>query len=607
MCGFAGIYQQEGNLQNQQDLIKRMTEKLHYRGPDSTGYFSQDQLLLGHKRLAIIDLASGLQPMTVNNYTIVYNGELYNTDQIKTLLQQKGYQFQTTSDTEVVLKGYIEYKEKILELIEGMYAFSIYDGQKIFMARDPFGVKPLFYTTVGEEFLFASEIKALLEHDQVQPIINRQSLQELLALGPSKTPGSGIFKDIYELRPAHYLIHEAGKTTTKRYWDVKEQPCSDTFAVSVDKIRELVTASIKKQMIADVPIATLLSGGLDSSIITAVCSRELATKNQQLATFSIDYEGNAKHFKANDFQVASDEHFIELMKSQFNTKHHYQVISQDVLADLLKESVIARDYPGMADIDSSLYWFSQQISQEFKVALSGEGADEIFGGYPWFYQETFNKRDNFPWINNLAERNALLNETIRESLNLTAYANQRYQETLQAVPKAANVKEQKLKELFYLNLQWFMPTLLERQDRMTMRASLEARVPFVDRDLVEYLWNLPWESKFYQQKEKGLLREAFKDLLPEAITNRKKNPYPKTHHPQYAKIVADLLKACLADQHSILHQIFDIDQLNELINTQGASFKTPWFGQLMSGPELIAYLYQFDFWAKEYQIILDLS
>lgn len=607
MCGFAGIYRQNENLLNETRVIKKMTKELSYRGPDSTGYFIKDDILLGHKRLAIIDLENGKQPMSFGNYTIIYNGELYNTNKIKELLLEKGHDFQTKSDTEVLLKGYIEYKEKILDMIEGIYAFLIYDGEKVFMARDPFGVKPLFYTTVDNTFLFASEIKALLKHDKVKPIINKESLQELLALGPSKTPGSGIFKDIYELRPAHYLIHKNGNTTIKRYWNIVEKECTDTFSESVIKVKNLLTKSIKSQMVSDIPIATLLSGGVDSSIITAVCSNQLAKSDKQLSTFSIDYEENDKYFKANDFQVASDKYFIEIMNNKFNTKHSYKVISQKSLARLLKESVIARDYPGMADIDSSLYWFSKQISKEFKVVLSGEGADEIFGGYPWFYNEDIKNRDNFPWINSLDERNNLLKSNIKDLLNLKEYVNKRYKETLQEIPEVDNVDERKIKELLYLNMVWFMPTLLERKDRMTMRASLEARVPFVDRDLIEYLWNVPWEYKFYQEKEKGLLREAFKDLLPNEIIDRKKNPYPKTHHPKYAKIVSKLLKNSLKNKNSILLEIFDIDKLNELIETNGESFKTPWFGQLMTGPELIAYLYQFDIWAKKYKIILDLN
>lgn len=602
MCGFTGWYNPKENLLKKKKIIKKMNKTLKYRGPDQTGYYYDKNLLLGHQRLSIIDLKNGKQPMNYKNYTIVYNGEIYNTCELRNDLIDKGYDFLTNSDTEVILKGYVQYKEKILDKLEGIFAFMIYDGSSIFIGRDRFGVKPIFYTKVNDNFLFASEIKALLKNDLVKPIIDKNSLQELLALGPSKTPGSGIFKNIYELRPAHYLKYEQNKITIKRYWQVKEKEFNDTFEECTKNVNKLLTDSIKRQMVSDVKICTFLSGGMDSSIISAVCSKELNNLN----TFSIDYEDNQKYFKSNEFQISTDKQFIELMSDTFKTKHHYKIINQKKLAKTLKESVIARDYPGMADIDSSLYWFSKQIKKKFKVALSGECADEIFGGYPWFYNEKIRNRKYFPWIDSIDERNNLLNKELKEKLNLKKYIELKYKETLKEVPKCKDKNEQQYKNLFYINMIWFMPTLLERKDRMTMRASLEARVPFADTKLIEYLWNVPTSYKLYNGIEKGLLRKSFENLLPSEITNRKKNPYPKTHNPKYTKIVKKLLKKELKNKNSILYKIFDKDALTKLIESNGSSFKNPWFGQLMTGPQLLAYLYQFSYWARKYKIILDI-
>lgn len=602
MCGFTGWYNPKENLLKKKKIIKKMNKTLKYRGPDQTGYYYDKNLLLGHQRLSIIDLKNGKQPMNYKNYTIVYNGEIYNTCELRDDLIEKGYVFLTNSDTEVILKGYVQYKEKILDKLEGIFAFMIYDGSNIFIGRDRFGVKPIFYTKVNDNFLFASEIKALLKNDLVKPIIDKNSLQELLALGPSKTPGSGIFKNIYELRPAHYLKYEQNKIIIKRYWQVKEEEFNDTFEECTKNVNKLLTDSIKRQMVSDVKICTFLSGGMDSSIISAVCSREL----NDLNTFSIDYEDNQKYFKSNEFQISTDKQFIELMSNTFKTKHHYKIINQKKLAKTLKESVIARDYPGMADIDSSLYWFSKQIKKKFKVALSGECADEIFGGYPWFYNEKIRNRKYFPWIDSIDERNNLLNKELKEKLNLKKYIELKYKETLKEVPKCKDKSEQQYKNLFYINMIWFMPTLLERKDRMTMRASLEARVPFADTKLIEYLWNVPTSYKLYNGIEKGLLRKSFENLLPSEITNRKKNPYPKTHNPKYTKIVKKLLKKELKNKNSILYKIFDKEALTNLIESNGSSFKNPWFGQLMTGPQLLAYLYQFSYWAKKYKIILDI-
>ena len=602
MCGFTGWYKKNITKKDKK-TIKKMTKILRYRGPDQKGYYVGKNILLGHRRLSIIDLKNGKQPMTYKDYTIVYNGELYNTNKIKEKLKQK-YKFETTSDTEVLLKGYIEYKEKILDMIEGIYAFAIYHDNKIFLARDRVGVKPLFYTLQNDNFLFASEIKALLKNKLVKPIIDKKSLQELLSLSPSRIPGSGVFKNIKELRPGHYMTYENNKIKIKRYWNIKELENKDDYEQATKKIEELLTESIKRQTISDVDIACLLSGGLDSSIITAVVSREYKKQNKQIDTYSIDYEGNDKYFQKTKFTVSRDNEFINLMSKTFNTKHHYKIITQKKLARYLKESVKARDLPGMADIDSSLLWFSKKIKH--KVILSGECADEIFGGYPWFYREEVMNREYFPWLDSIESRNKLLKKELQEKLKLKEFMKKQYDNILKEVPKTKNKKEEKYKKLFYLNMTYFMTTLLERKDRMTMRGSIEARVPFADTKLIEYLWNIPWKYKYHDNTEKGILRDAFKDILPEEIKNRKKNPYPKTHNPKYTKIVTKLLKKRLKNKNSILYKIFDEKELNNLIETEGKSFTSPWFGQLMTGPQLLAFLYQIDIWAKLYKIILDI-
>lgn len=598
MCGFTGWYK-KSHSKGDFRIIKRMTNTLKYRGPDQKGYFVDDNILLGHRRLSIIDLSNGKQPMSYMGYTIVYNGELYNTDELRKMLSNK-YSFDTSSDTEVLLKGFIEYKEGILNMIEGIYAFAVYHDDEIFLARDRVGVKPLFYTKVDDSFLFASEIKALFKSGLVKPVIDKRSLQELLSLSPSRIPGSGVFKDIYELRPGHYMIYRNGDVIINRYWNVKSFKNNDSFLVARDTVSKLLTDSIKRQMVSDVDIACLLSGGLDSSIITAVVSNN---RLKPLDTYSIDYEDNDKFFEKSKFTVSMDNSFIDLMSRKFNTNHHYNVISQRKVAKYLKEAMIARDLPGMADIDSSLLWFSKKISRDHKVILSGECADEIFGGYPWFYREDVMNREYFPWLDSIDSRSKLLRSDLRDKLNLKEFIKGEYDKILSEVPKG---DEQEYKNLFYLNMNYFMPTLLERKDRMTMRASIEARVPFADTKLIEYLWNLPWEYKFYNGSEKGLLREAYKGVLPSEIVYRKKNPYPKTHNPKYALIVTKLLKRRLKNKKSILYRLFDKDELNSLIETQGSSFSDPWFGQLMTGPQLLAFLYQFDIWAKKYKIILDI-
>ena len=390
-----------------------------------------------------------------------------------------------------------------------------------------------------------------------------------------------------------------GIVEINRYWNVKTKKCNDTFDEAKEKVKALLTDSIKRQMTSDVEIATLLSGGLDSSLVTAIVAKN---KKDQLTTFSIDYEGNDKYFKKNDFTVSLDEHYINIMSNEFNTKHEYKTISQDDVVNYLKDALHAKDYPGMTDIDSSLLWFSKEISKEFNVILSGEGADEIFGGYPWFYRDELNNRECFPFFNNIEYRQSLVNDNIKNKINLKQIIQDEYTKTINELSEED--KNDKYKVLFYINMIHFAQCLLERKDRMTMYSSVEARVPFADTKLIEYLWNLPFEYKYNNNTEKYLLREAFKGIIPDEILYRKKNPYPKTHNPQFLNAVSKLLKERLENKNSKLHKIFNIDKINELIESKDDN-ALPWYGQLMTKPQLIAYLYEFDLWLDEYNIEID--
>lgn len=598
MCAICGWINQKKNILDKQETFKEMVELMNCRGKDNTGFYFSENVLLGHKRLAIIDIENGNQPMYYKEYTIVYNGELYNAEEIREDLIDKGYKFETTCDTEVLLKGYVEYKEKILDKIEGIFAFCVYNQKEksIFLARDRFGVKPLYYCNKDGNLVFASMIRSILKSGVVKPVLDIEKLGEILALGPSKKLGSGVFKDIQELRPAHYLIYKEGKTKITRYWNVKTKECTDTFEEATEKVKELLTDSIKRQMVSDVPIATLLSGGLDSSIITAVVA---LNKDERLTTYSVDYEDNDLYFKKTAFTVALDEHYIDIMSKQFNTDHKYKFIKQKDVVDYLKTCLYAKDYPGMTDIDSSMLWFSHEIANDYKVILSGECADEIFGGYPWFYREDLNDRKYFPWINNLEYRQKLLNKDLQEKIDLVKIVEKEYEDTINELePKD---RENKEKRLFYINMTHFMTGLLDRKDRMTMNATLEARVPFADTKLIEYLWNLPFEYKYKNGVEKHLLREAFKGILPDEVLYRKKNPYPKTHHPFFLESVTKLLKERLDNQKCSLYKIFNMDEINKLLESKEDDI-LPWYGQLMTKPQLIAYLYQFDVWIEEYGI-----
>ncbi len=611
MCGISGWIDFQKGMKNETAILARMTKTLAKRGPDETNIWTNTHAGFGHKRLIVVDPAGGRQPMSKQKegfeYTICYNGELYNTEDLRKILLTKGYSFRGHSDTEVLLSAYIEWAEECVNYLNGIYAFAIWDSKRdqVFIGRDRLGVKPLFYAEHKNGLLFASELKAILAHPEIKTEIDNEGLAQVFGAGPSRTPGSGVFKGIKELRPAHALIFSKNGLKIWRYWNVKSAEHKESAEETAEHVRFLVSDAVTRQLVSDVPLCTFLSGGLDSSIITAIAAKGFAEQNKgQLHTYSIDYEGNDRYFAANEFQPDADEKWIQLVTQQFATNHHNKRISQEQLVHDLIEAVHVRDLPGMADIDSSLLWFCKEIKQDFVVSLSGECADEIFGGYPWFHRQQDLERPGFPWMRSVTERQNLLRPHWQNRLKLNEYCLEQYRLAIAETPKldGESLDEAKRRELFYINMIWFMTTLLDRKDRMSMGASLEVRVPFADHRLVEYVWNIPWNIKMYRGREKGILRKAFEGILPEEVLYRKKSPYPKTHNPEYNARIQTWMSSILQEPSSALHEFFPKEQLESLVESGGNSFKEPWFGQLMTGPQLLAYLVQLHTWFKAYNI-----
>lgn len=614
MCGIAGWVDYEVNLTEKRDVLSKMKDRLIKRGPDEEGEWCTKKAGLVHRRLIVIDPEGGQQPMIResdnNKYVMVYNGELYNTEDLRKKLITKGYNFHGHSDTEVLLFSYIEWGENCVKYLNGIFAFAVWDikREKLFMARDRIGVKPLFYARTRSGFLFASEIKSLLCHPEINPVIDREGIAEVLAVGPGRTPGHGVFKDIKELKPAYSLTFDHQGIKKERYWRLVSRPHQDNIPDTIDRVRYLFKDTVKRQLVSDVPICTLLSGGLDSSAISAVASNELKHNGYEcLHTFSVDYKDNNKYFKKNSFQPDIDNYWANKVSDFIGSKHHQIILNNKKLAEALRKAVYARDLPGMADIDVSLYLFCKEIKKDFVVAVSGECADEIFGGYPWYHKEDALYADTFPWSRRLNERISIFSKDINNKINLKEYVQMRYQEAKQEVPEfyQEGEKNTKTREMFYLNLTRWMPTLLDRKDRMSMYTGLEIRVPFCDHRLVEYVWNIPWEIKNYQGMRKGILREALKGILPEDVRKRPKNPYPKTFSPVYFQIVKDWLLDILSNPNSPIHDLLQEDKVRELTEHEG-DFDLPWFGQLMRLPQLMAYLIQLNIWLEEYKIKIEL-
>lgn len=613
MCGIAGFYDANASFLARKDyyehILEEMRNRLFHRGPDEQAHLLTDHCGLAHTRLSIIDLQAGHQPMTKQrggfSYHIVYNGEVYNTQELKDRLRKLGCEFETTSDTEVLLLSFLTFGADFVKDVDGIFAFAIYDERHdtITLFRDSFGVKPLFYTIHNGTLIFSSELKGCLAFPEVKACLNPAGLNELLSLGPARTPGSGVLEGFYELRPGTYMTYSPYGTHVTEYFHLESRPHPDSYEDTIEKTSFLVQDAIRRQMVSDVEICTFLSGGVDSSVVTAVCGASLKEQGKQLTTFSFDFTENDKYFKANSFQPSQDRPYVDQMVEFLGSDHHYLECSNLTQADYLMKSVDAHDLPCMADIDSSLLYFCSQVSQSHKVVLTGECADEVFGGYPWFHREDMLSSDTFPWTPSLEPRKALLRPEVVEALDMDDYVRRAYCQAVSEINvlPGENETETNRRRIGYLNIRFFMQTLLNRMDRTSMYSGLEARVPFADRQLVQYVFNIPWEMKAKDGLVKNILRQSAKGLLPEEILFRRKSPYPKTYHPYYEELLAGRLRETLEDSHSPLHQLLDTQAVTRFLDNP-KDYGAPWYGQLMAGPQMIAYLLQIDYFMKKYQV-----
>lgn len=603
MCAIAGLV----GIETNDKIAQIMLQTMRRRGPDGQGIYHKGSCMLLHSRLAIIDPEGGAQPMRLSwggeNYILTYNGELYNTEELRKELLALGHTFTGHSDTEVLLHGYAQWKEDVLHRLNGIFAFAVWHekAEKLFLARDRIGVKPLFYKVHEGGILFASEIKTILAYPTVRPELDAQGAAQILMLGPGRLPGSGVFKDVNELEPGCMAVYQKGRLSAIRYWQLRDGDHEDDFETTSETVRWLVTDAIKRQMVSDVPIGTFLSGGLDSSIISAVCAQKMNREGQWLQTFSVDYVDNDKYFQPGKFQPNADGDYIRIMQKHIGSNHHWTVLKPEDLVDSLEDATLARDLPGMADVDFSLLKFCGCIRLKVKVALSGECADEIFGGYPWYRDPEVRNTAGFPWAQNTSFRQSLLHPNVKESVNAIELVQDAYQQTLAQsdIAPENDPVERRMKQMVNLNFRWFMQTLLDRKDRMSMYHGLEVRVPFCDYRIAEYLYRVPWKFKDHEGMEKGLLRHAVRGLLPDEVLHRKKSPYPKTHHPGYETLVASALRQLCKHKDAPIWQIADRAAVLQLMNDTP---QWPWYGQLMTKPQTMAYLLQIDCWMNKYGI-----
>ena len=607
MCGIAGWIENDFDMSKKMNVLNRMSETLQRRGPDENGIYVNKNTALIHRRLIVIDRENGKQPMAVNHkgttYVIVYNGELYNTEQLREELRADGFHFRGHSDTEVVLKTFIKYGKECPKKLNGIFAFAVFNSndRSVFMCRDKIGVKPFFYYEYKNGLIFSSEIKTILASGIAKPQIDESGLYEIFFLGPARTPSCGVFKGIKELNPGECATYKNGFICKEKYFSIEACEHTDNEKQTIEKTRYLLTDSIRRQLITDVPMCFFLSGGLDSSIIVKTASEYNKEKKLgKINTYSVEYRDNQKYFTKSLFQPTADVEFISLMSKEADTRHREIILDNSLLVDALYESVDSRDLPGYVDVDSSLLLFCKEIKKDYTVALSGECADELFGGYPWYHNHSILFEDCFPWSRSQDVRRFILKDGILK--NGEEYVRQRYLDTIKLAPKLKSDSriDSRMREMFYLNFYWFMQCLLERKDRCSMYSGLEVRVPFCDYRLVEYAYNMPWNLKAYGKREKGIVRKAFEDILPKEICWRKKSPYPKTHNPVYFEECAKRVRLIL-QKNNILTELLNKKAIESIIENPD-KITTPWYGQLMKAPQILAYIIELDYWFEKYNV-----
>lgn len=472
----------------------------------------------------------------------------------------------------------------------------------MFIARDRFGIKPIYYTIFSNVLLISSEIKGLLAHSKVSAELDLDGVSELIGLGPAHEGGSGILKNIYEIKPAHCAIFNKDGFHEHKYWELENRKHNDTLTATIEKTRELIINAINNQLDLKEDACFFLSGGVDSSSIIAVAAEKL----KKIKTYSIEYEGNEEHFKPSDFQPVEDCKNTKLIVDKFDTDHTIVKITTEDLIDNLEEVAIIRDQPGMGDIDSSLLFVCRKISEKYNIAFSGECGDEVFGGYPWFHRKEKEDQKIFPWARNLEFRHDLISEKFLKLVDISSYIKGKYEKSKFSVPPSLfeSDEERSLREMNSVTLDWFMYTLGERSERIGMSQMLEIRMPYCDHKLVEYAFNIPWRFKAYDKREKGIMRKALEDIVPKDVVWNKKSPFPKTHNPKFEEAVKEKVIKILKDPDSLVSSLVNTEFLLGLTEKK-SDYARPWFGQLMAEPQLYAYIIQMEAWLRHYKVKVD--
>ncbi|MEV6407124.1 asparagine synthase (glutamine-hydrolyzing) [Streptomyces bobili] len=605
MCGVTGWVDWETDLRTRGAAVSAMAETLACRGPDASGVWLSRHAAFGHRRLSVIDLTGGAQPLGTGQpeTVLTYNGELYNHQELRRELQSLGHTFRTRSDTEVVLRAHIEWGTDAPRRFNGIFAYALWDGraEELLLVRDHLGIKPLYWHAHVAGVLFGSEPKAVLANPLFRAELDAEGIAELFALPAAPTVGHGLFRGLNEVRPGHLVSVRRSAVREFPFWRLVSRPHTDDAATTRRTVRELLADAVERQLMSDVPLCTLLSGGVDSSAITALAALARERSGQgKVSSFSVDFPGSADR-APDTWRTGADAPFVRAAAEHVGTLHTSVVIPDDDLLEARQAVLRARDRPGWGEMDASLHLLFREVRRRSTVALSGEAADEVFGGYPYFHSPDALSAPTFPWLHGRPTPAVLLRPEVRAEVRPQEYTAQQYRDSLAGTPALAGeaAADRRVREVFHLALTRWLPPLLERVDRVSMSVGLEVRVPFCDHRLVEYAWNVPWSLKTPDGRPKGLLRDAVRDLLPAAVADRPKSGYPSTPAVRYTQVLTDRAHELLADPAAPVFDLVDRETVRRAL-AEGLTLPSP-----RTAPNPVGgldHLVQVDEWLRAYRV-----
>ncbi|MFL6136559.1 MAG: asparagine synthase (glutamine-hydrolyzing) [Frankiaceae bacterium] len=575
MCGIAGVLAFDRDLRRESDdVAERMSAALRRRGPDGEGTWRAEHVLLVFRRLAVIDLPGGAQPMVAEAdgrelAVLDYTGEVFNFAELREELRGHGHAFRTKSDTEVVLRAYLQWGARCAERLVGMFAFAVWDArtEELVLIRDRFGIYPLFYRPTKDGVVFGSEPKAVLVHPEVAAVVDLDGMREALSFAP--VPGRSVYQGLSEVLPGQAVTFSRAGVRTERYWQLAARPHADDLETTIRTVRELIEQSVSGQVVSDVPLCSTLSGGLDSSVVAALAARAMAAGGRRLPTFSVDFVGHLERFRPGELHGTPDTPYVREMVPWIDSDHTEVLLDAAELLDPANRKAVidAMDMPAPGgEMYTSLYLLCAAARSRSTVTLSGDASDELFGGYIWFHDERYRRAQTFPWLvasHDMEMLTGLLDRGLAKALDVRGHQAAAYDDAVAEAPTLPGepALDARIREITYLNITRYLRIILDRKDRMAMASGLEGRVPFCDHRLVEYVFNVPWSMRCFDGREKSLLRAAVRDLLPPSVLDRVKAPFPTTQDPAYAAGLRDQLRTIAEDATSPVHALLDRDRV----------------------------------------------